>query len=181
MHIYRYSRTSLRPLRRCWNPRSLWRVLHAQFDPLPNLVCQLLLPCLPLTRSIKQASSLPCALRTGFDRTRQQDRQRVHRPRPQAKIPGCRGSLPYSVSYSFFTLVLALTASRRYWDWATNPVLPDIIAVQQTVNVIAPTGQKSIANPLYQYRFHPVRSDFADGLPDERTVSNGCLDRKPFC
>ncbi|KAF8523809.1 hypothetical protein JB92DRAFT_1518313 [Gautieria morchelliformis] len=57
-----------------------------------------------------------------------------------------------------------------YWDWATEPTLPDIIAIQETVNVHLPNGSRaSIKNPLFGYYFNPVYSDFGDGLPDEKT------------
>ncbi|CCA72436.1 related to tyrosinase precursor (monophenol monooxygenase) [Serendipita indica DSM 11827] len=56
-----------------------------------------------------------------------------------------------------------------YWDWALNADLPDFVSQQTTVTVDTPTGQQTIPNPLYQYTFHPVYSDFGDGLPDEKT------------
>ena len=54
----------------------------------------------------------------------------------------------------------AQTLRTPYWDWAKNPpsgqhVVPDsLTATQVTVNT--PSGQQTIDNPLYNYKFHPT-------------------------
>ena len=44
-----------------------------------------------------------------------------------------------------------------YWDWALNTTMPDV-ANQPLINVTTPTGSDTIANPLYNYTFHPLPS-----------------------
>ncbi|KAI9806999.1 MAG: hypothetical protein M1833_002657 [Piccolia ochrophora] len=52
----------------------------------------------------------------------------------------------------------AVTFRIPYWDWALDATMPAIInTVKITVNT--PTGSKSIDNPLYSYKFHPVPSN----------------------
>ncbi|KAG8824552.1 hypothetical protein FRC17_009078 [Serendipita sp. 399] len=55
-----------------------------------------------------------------------------------------------------------------YWDWALNADVPDFVSMQKQVTLDAPTGSVTIDNPLYQYTFRPMYSDFGDGLPDEK-------------
>jgi tyrosinase len=72
-----------------------------------------------------------------------------------------------------------LTAAQNlripYWDWA-RPVsdgqhaVPDSLS-SSGVDVTIPSGQATIANPLYSYRFHPI--DERLGSP----VSNPCHPR----
>src|ERR1700722_4418945 len=57
-----------------------------------------------------------------------------------------------------------------YWDWASDPDIPDLVAKQQSIQLTTPTGVQTIPNPVYSYTFPPLYSDFADGLPDEKTV-----------
>ncbi|KAH8770537.1 hypothetical protein BGZ57DRAFT_437429 [Hyaloscypha finlandica] len=40
-----------------------------------------------------------------------------------------------------------------YWDWASTPAMPDVVS-QQYVQITTPSGVKTVANPLYQYKFH---------------------------
>ncbi|SMQ51746.1 unnamed protein product [Zymoseptoria tritici ST99CH_3D7] len=54
----------------------------------------------------------------------------------------------------------ALSWRMPYWDWAVEPedglsVYPDIIT-SPTVEVTYPNGTRTIDNPLYSYKFHPV-------------------------
>ncbi|PVF95429.1 Di-copper centre-containing protein [Serendipita vermifera] len=56
-----------------------------------------------------------------------------------------------------------------YWDWAANADLPGFISTQSQVTVNSPTGQRTLPNPLFSYTFHPLYSNFGDGLPDEAT------------
>ncbi|KAG8845838.1 hypothetical protein FRB91_001398, partial [Serendipita sp. 411] len=57
----------------------------------------------------------------------------------------------------------------RYWDWAANADLPDFISIQKEVTVNTPTGRKTFPNPLFSYTFHPMYSNFGDGLEEEAT------------
>jgi tyrosinase len=58
-----------------------------------------------------------------------------------------------------------------YWDWASDTYLPDIVSKKEKVSVTNPNGTvQTINNPLYSYTFHPLSSDFGDGLPDEKMV-----------
>jgi tyrosinase len=57
----------------------------------------------------------------------------------------------------------ALTWRMPYWDWAVDPgaglsVYPDILT-SKTVQVSFPNGTRTIDNPLYSYKFHPVSSE----------------------
>ncbi|KAF2857624.1 Di-copper centre-containing protein [Piedraia hortae CBS 480.64] len=50
-----------------------------------------------------------------------------------------------------------------YWDWAKAPasgqsVLPSSLT-RETVQVTTPNGTQTIHNPLFSYKFHPVRPD----------------------
>ncbi|KAI9720620.1 MAG: hypothetical protein M1812_002800 [Candelaria pacifica] len=55
-----------------------------------------------------------------------------------------------------------------YWDWAKAPptdwgTLPWSVGGPTTVDVVTPTGNKTINNPLYTYKFHELKSnDFPD-------------------
>jgi hypothetical protein len=47
-----------------------------------------------------------------------------------------------------------------YWDWARpvtdgQHVVPDSLS-SSAISVNVPSGQVTIANPLYSYRFHPI-------------------------
>jgi len=39
-----------------------------------------------------------------------------------------------------------------YWDWASDPRVPDIVT-NVTITVNGPTGRTTVPNPLYRYRF----------------------------
>ena len=83
-----------------------------------------------------------------------------------------RFRLPYVLQFpNRFDYISSVPVLCSYWDWATEPTLPDIVAIQETVSVHLPNGSHTnIKNPLYGYFFNPVYSDFGDGLPDEKTV-----------
>lgn len=55
-----------------------------------------------------------------------------------------------------------------YWDWAKAPrpgwgPLPWSVGGAETVDVITPTGNKTIKNPLFSYNFNDKNShDFPD-------------------
>jgi tyrosinase len=70
------------------------------------------------------------------------------------------------------TLQLISLTLHRYWDWALNADLPDVVSRQRQVTLNTPQGSKTINNPLYSYTFHPMYSDFGDGLPDEKMVGS---------
>jgi tyrosinase len=58
-----------------------------------------------------------------------------------------------------------------YWDWAADSNIPNIVQ-SQTVTITTPSGKKTITNPLYSYKFHPLSStDFP--------ASSGPLATKP--
>lgn len=48
----------------------------------------------------------------------------------------------------------------RYWDWARNARVPDIISTIQQVVVEKPQGFVRINNPLYSYIFNPFNPGF---------------------
>lgn len=59
--------------------------------------------------------------------------------------------------------VAALSLRIPYWDWAAPPpsgqsILPDSITAP-TVVVNTPNGTQTIANPLYNYNFHPLNGN----------------------
>ncbi|KAI0322394.1 tyrosinase [Amylostereum chailletii] len=48
-----------------------------------------------------------------------------------------------------------------YWDWAANSVPPAEVISLKNVDIIGSNGHKtSVANPLFQYTFHPVDPSF---------------------
>ncbi|KAH8692093.1 tyrosinase [Talaromyces proteolyticus] len=49
----------------------------------------------------------------------------------------------------------ATTLRVPYWDWAVNPNLPESTTYQK-IAINSPTGQQTIDNPLYSYKFHPL-------------------------
>lgn len=49
----------------------------------------------------------------------------------------------------------AKTLRVPYWDWAKNPNLPESTTYQK-ISINTPTGQKTLDNPLYSYKFHPL-------------------------
>jgi tyrosinase len=49
----------------------------------------------------------------------------------------------------------ATTLRFPYWDWATNSAMPESLTYQDIV-INTPTGQQSMTNPLYSYKFHPL-------------------------
>ncbi|KAF2755505.1 Di-copper centre-containing protein [Pseudovirgaria hyperparasitica] len=66
-----------------------------------------------------------------------------------------------------------------YWDWAMNPpnggpILPDSVTAQ-TVTIVYPDGTKTNRpNPLFQYRFHPLKANWFGGAYNkwDHTVRN---------
>ncbi|EED13327.1 tyrosinase [Talaromyces stipitatus ATCC 10500] len=42
-----------------------------------------------------------------------------------------------------------------YWDWAVNPNMPESL-VYQSIVINTPNGQRTMDNPLYSYKFHPL-------------------------
>uniref|UniRef100_A0A093V313 tyrosinase n=1 Tax=Talaromyces marneffei PM1 TaxID=1077442 RepID=A0A093V313_TALMA len=42
-----------------------------------------------------------------------------------------------------------------YWDWAVNPNMPECLTYQ-SIMINTSTGQETIDNPLYSYKFHPL-------------------------
>ncbi|OLL25128.1 Tyrosinase [Neolecta irregularis DAH-3] len=52
-----------------------------------------------------------------------------------------------------------------YWDFALDITLPDIFLRDETVIVTTPTGQQTIPNPLYSFKFNPVGKDFGENGP----------------
>ena len=65
-------------------------------------------------------------------------------------------------------MVAAANFRIPYWDWAATPsdglnVLPDSVGGSPSVFVDGPDGAQEIANPLFSYRFSPLKStDFPD-------------------
>ena len=52
----------------------------------------------------------------------------------------------------------AETLRMPYWDWSINATMPTILN-EPRVRINAPSGFRSIRNPLYTYRFHPQPSN----------------------
>ena len=67
----------------------------------------------------------------------------------------------------------AQTLRIPYWDWAINPTMPALVS-NVTVTVNGPKGLQNIANPLYNYTFHPLPGppDFPSG---DGVRENPCL------
>jgi tyrosinase len=57
----------------------------------------------------------------------------------------------------------AKTLRIPYWDWVKTATLPTVVTLS-SISVNKPTGQATIANPLYTYKFptRPSTSDFPD-------------------
>lgn len=49
----------------------------------------------------------------------------------------------------------AKTLRIPFWDWAVNPNLPESTTYQK-ISINTPTGQQTLDNPLYSYKFHPL-------------------------
>ncbi|GAM33797.1 hypothetical protein TCE0_013r00958 [Talaromyces pinophilus] len=49
----------------------------------------------------------------------------------------------------------ATTLRVPYWDWAVNPNMPESLEYQAIV-INTPTGEQTMDNPLYSYKFHPL-------------------------
>ena len=48
-----------------------------------------------------------------------------------------------------------------FWDWASDIVPPRQVIADRQITYTAPDGsRRQMANPLYQYRFHPVDRSF---------------------
>lgn len=62
----------------------------------------------------------------------------------------------------------ALTLRIPYWDWASHPTMPDVVTNPNIV-VNAPTGQKTINNPFYSFKFNPLPADGA--FPAQYAIS----------
>lgn len=56
------------------------------------------------------------------------------------------------------TRMTAAAAALRfpYWDWARDGNVVPRSMVSRTFTVTTPNGTRSIDNPLYSYRFHPI-------------------------
>lgn len=57
-----------------------------------------------------------------------------------------------------------------YWDWAAaapsgQSILPPSVGDSATVSVNTPTGPRTIHNPLYSYRFHPLDTNQLPNRP----------------
>ncbi|KAL8794331.1 MAG: hypothetical protein Q9195_003158 [Heterodermia aff. obscurata] len=61
----------------------------------------------------------------------------------------------------------ASTLRIPYWDWALDTNMPDVTN-QPMININTPNGSQFIANPLYNYTFHPLPSP-----PDFPNVKQG--------
>ena len=48
--------------------------------------------------------------------------------------------------------------SFRYWDWATNATIPDVVD-SPTITINTPTGAQTVSNPLYSYKFQTFPLD----------------------
>ena len=56
---------------------------------------------------------------------------------------------------------VAADLRQPFWDWASEIVPPrQVIADAQVTYTASDGSRKQMANPLYQYRFHPVDTDF---------------------
>lgn len=42
-----------------------------------------------------------------------------------------------------------------YWDWASDPTLPNSLVSPQ-INITTPAGPRLVDNPLFNYTFHPL-------------------------
>lgn len=62
----------------------------------------------------------------------------------------------------------ATTLRVPYWDWAVNPNMPESLAYQSIV-INTPTGQQTMDNPLYSYKFHPL--PVGSDIPSDDPVS----------
>ncbi|KAF2152857.1 Di-copper centre-containing protein [Myriangium duriaei CBS 260.36] len=84
-------------------------------------------------------------------------------------------------------IAAANTLRVPYWDWSMTAEIPAIVNTP-TVQVNTPTGQKTIANPLYTYKFGPsTLSQLPQGSlsttvrrPDNRGNSQPALVNKQF-
>ena len=45
-----------------------------------------------------------------------------------------------------------------YWDWAETQTMPEIVS-QQQITITTASGSRTMANPLYTYRFHPLNAN----------------------
>jgi tyrosinase len=61
-------------------------------------------------------------------------------------------SKQYTGSNSFIYQAAADKLRIPYWDWATDPRMPDVVSVA-TVQINTPTGSANVRNPLFSYRF----------------------------
>lgn len=67
------------------------------------------------------------------------------------------------------TYVAAATTLRvPYWDWASDPPMPDAL-VTPTITINTPEGQQEVNNPLYTYKFHPL--PVGTDIPSDNPVS----------
>lgn len=66
----------------------------------------------------------------------------------------------------------ATTLRVPYWDWAVNPNMPESLEYQSIV-INTPTGQQTMDNPLYSYKFHPL--PLGSDIPNDDPVSNASL------
>ncbi|KAL1969229.1 hypothetical protein VTN77DRAFT_483 [Rasamsonia byssochlamydoides] len=68
------------------------------------------------------------------------------------------------------TYVAAATTLRvPYWDWASDPLMPDALVTPQ-ITINTPSGQQQIDNPLYAYKFHPL--PLGTDIPTDNPLAN---------
>jgi tyrosinase len=56
-----------------------------------------------------------------------------------------------------------------YWDWATEPRMPDIVSISN-VQITTPTGVATVRNPLFSYRFKRFPLDTSQFPPSSLSV-----------
>lgn len=66
-----------------------------------------------------------------------------------------------------------------YWDWASNPSMPDVVN-QPKVSIVSPTGPQTIDNPLYQYKFHTFPLNPVDFPTDPNVAGDFWLAKYPY-
>lgn len=53
-----------------------------------------------------------------------------------------------------------------YWDWASTPQMPASVT-SPTLRITGPSGPLTVANPLFNYTFHPLSTtDFPPSSRD---------------
>jgi tyrosinase len=68
----------------------------------------------------------------------------------------------------------ARTLRFPYWDWASNPEMPESIVTPEII-VRTPTGEQTIPNPLWSFDLDPRRrGGFPTNDPVRGHLSEGC-------